>query len=99
MIPAGHALLLGMAQVGLGLLGILLRREGLVVLASSLLALGGVLVLFCAGLAETGSTSQAEGVVVLVLLVALGLVGSAIVYACHRFRRAVVLDEHDELRG
>jgi len=97
VIPASHVLLLGLAQLLIGLLGLVLRRAGLVVLASGLVMLDGVMLLFCAGIARTGSTSQAEGVVVLAVIVAVALVGAAVLYSFHRFRRTVVLDEHDRL--
>lgn len=97
MIPSSHVLLLGLAQLLVGLLGLVLRRAGLVVLTSGLVMLTGVMLMFCAGIAKTGQTSQAEGVVVLVAIVAVALTGAAVLYSFHRFRRTVVLDEHDEL--
>ena len=44
------------------------------------------------------SLVQVEGVVVLALFVAIALAGAAILYAFHRFRKSVLVDEHDRMK-
>jgi NADH-quinone oxidoreductase subunit K len=99
MIPAEHVLLLAILQFTIGLIGLLTRRSGMIVLVSALIMLNGVLIALGAmviGSAETGA--QSAGVLVLAAMVAVALVGSAVLYSIHRFRRAVALDEHDRMR-
>ncbi len=99
MIPASHVLLLAMLQFIIGLTGVLVRRAGMVVLVSALIMLNGVLLAFCAVLAGPfGTGSQTAGMVILAVMVAVALVGAAVLYSFHRFRRAVAVDEHDRLR-
>jgi NADH:ubiquinone oxidoreductase subunit K len=98
VIPADHILLLAVLQFTLGLFGLLLRRAGMIVVVSGLVMWNGVLLAFCAMTERTGSTSQAEGVVVLVLALTVALCGTAVLYAFHRFRRTVGVDEHDRMK-
>lgn len=97
MIPTYHVLLLGMLQFAVGLVGLLLRRPGMVVVVSAVVMLNGVLLILCATASDT-STSQVEGVVILVLAVAVALAGAAILYSFHRFRKTVLVDEHDRMK-
>jgi len=97
MIPSVHVLVLGLLQFTVGLVGLLLRRPGMVVVVSAVVMLNGVLLLLCATAAES-SLSQVEGVVVLALIVAVALIGSAILYSFHRFRKTVLVDEHDRMK-
>lgn len=99
MIPASHVLLVAILQFGIGLVGLLVRRAGMVVLVSALIMLNGVLLALCAVMiGPDGASSQTAGVVILACMVALGLTGAAILFRFHRFRRAVALDEHDRMR-
>ncbi len=98
MIPADHVLLLGLIQFGIGLIGLLLRRAGMIVVVSAGVMFNGILLAFCATTAGSGSTSQAEGVVVLVIIVTVALCGTAVLYAFHRFRKTVAVDEHDRMK-
>ena len=98
MIPADHILLLALIQFTLGLLGVLLRRAGMIVLVSAGVMLNGVLLAFCTTISRTGSTSQADGVAFLIVLLTVALCGSAILYCFHRFRRTVSVDEHDRMK-
>ncbi len=98
MIPTTHILLLALVQVVLGLLGLLLRRAGMVVLVSALVMLNGILMAFST---KTGSElvgEQPAAVVILVILVAVGVGGGAVLYAFHRFRKTVYVDEHDQMK-
>lgn len=99
MIPSSHVLLIALIQFGIGLVGVLVRRAGVVVLVSALIMLNGILLAVCAVLTgPDGASSQTAGVVILACMVALALTGVAILYRFHRFRRAVALDEHDRMR-
>ena len=98
MIPSEHILLLALLQFSLGLLGVLLRRAAMVVLVSLVVMLNGVLLAFCATTAQTGSSTQAEGVAVLALLLTAALSGAAVIYAFFRFRRTVCVDEYDRMK-
>ncbi len=98
MIPASHVLLLALLQFIVGLTGVLVRRAGMVVLVSALVMLNGVLLALCAVLAgPSGTGSQTAGVVILAVVVAVALIGAAVLYGFHRFRRVVAVDEHDRL--
>lgn len=97
MIPASHIMILALLQFTVGLLGLLLRRAGMVVLVSAVIMLNGVLLFFCTPSA-LGHGVQAVGVVVLVVLLAIALTGAAVLYAFHRFRKTVTVDEHDRMK-
>ncbi|MBN2496195.1 MAG: NADH-quinone oxidoreductase subunit K [Deltaproteobacteria bacterium] len=101
MIPTSHVLLLALVLLSIGLVGIFMRRSGMVVLASTTVCFGGVVVAICTlvqgGEAE-GSGLQAAGMVVLALAAGVTLVGASALYSFHRFRRSVSVDEHDRLR-
>ncbi len=98
MIPAEHVLLLALLQFAVGLMGVLLRRAAMVVLVSAVVMLNGVLLAFCATTSFTGSSTQAEGVVVLALVLTAALSGAAVIYAFFRFRRTVCVDEYDRMK-
>jgi NADH:ubiquinone oxidoreductase subunit K len=97
VIPSSHVVLLGLLQFTIGLVGLLLRRSGMVVVVSAVVMLNGVLLVLCAT-AGGSSPSQVEGVVVLALAVAVALAGASILYAFHRFRKTVLVDEHDRMK-
>ena len=97
MIPSVHVVILGLLQFSVGLVGLLLRRPGIVVVVSAVVMLNGVLLVLCATTGES-SLSQVEGVVVLALIVAVALTGSAILYGFHRFRKTVLVDEQDRMK-
>ncbi|RME30318.1 MAG: hypothetical protein D6806_00380 [Deltaproteobacteria bacterium] len=99
MIPQVHLLVLGLLLLGTGLFGVVLRRAGLAVFLSAMVSFNGVLLLVCAGLGQSGASSQAEGIEVLALMVAVGLAGAAVLYGFFRFVRPVVLDEQDRLKN
>ncbi len=98
MIPTTHILLLALLQFTIGLLGLMLRRAGMVVLVSAVIMLNGVLLALSAATARTGSTLQAQGVVVILIMVAVALSGAAVLYGFSRFRRSVSVDEHDRMK-
>ncbi len=99
MIPTGHVLLLALLQFGVGLTGLLIRRAGTVMLVSSLIMLNGVLLALAAMLTGSSATgAETACLVVLALMVGVALATAAVLYAVHRFRRAVALDEHDRMR-
>jgi NADH:ubiquinone oxidoreductase subunit K len=97
MIPVSHIMILALLQFSIGLLGLLLRRAGMVVLVSVVIMLNGVLLFFCAPSAG-GRGSQMVGVELLALIVAVALTGAAVLYAFHRFRKTVSVDEHDRMK-
>ena len=70
MIPASHIMILALLQFTVGLLGLLLRRAGMVVLVSAVVMLNGVLLFFCTP-SVVGQGTQTVGVVVLVVFVIL----------------------------
>ena len=98
MIPAEHVLLLAIMQFIIGLAGVLVRRSAMVVLVSGLIMLNSILLVFASTLVEANTSAQTSGVVILVMILAMGLVGSSILFVFHRFRRAVALDEHDRMK-
>lgn len=99
MIPTGHVLLLALLQFGVGLIGVLTRRAGTTVLVAGLIMLNGVLLALAAMLTEASATgAETACLVVLAMMVGIALVTAAVLYAVHRFRRAVALDEHDRMR-
>jgi NADH-quinone oxidoreductase subunit K len=99
LIPASHVLLLALLLFTIGLVGLLVRRAGMIALVSSLIMLNAVGLALCAVMADPAFTgAQTAGFVLLAIMVALALVGAAVLYAFHRFRRAVTLDEHDRMR-
>jgi NADH:ubiquinone oxidoreductase subunit K len=99
MTPFDHVLLLGLLQFVVGLVGLLLRRSGLVVLVSAMVMLSGILLVFGAqGMPGASGGAQASGVVVLVLMVALLVVGTAVLYSFDRFRRTLNVEDHDRMK-
>ena len=98
MIPSNHVLILGLLQFTLGLMGLLLRRPGMVVVVSAVVMLNGVLLVLCATAGES-SLSQVEGVAILALIIAVALTGAAILYGFHRFRKTVLVDEQDRMKN
>ena len=103
MIPASHILILALLQFTIGLLGLMLRRAGMVVLVSGLIMLNAVLLLVGGASRPDPATGGVQGdpvagVMVLVVIVAVALCGAAVLYAFYRFRRTVSVDEHDRMK-
>ena len=99
MIPASHVLLLSILQFVIGLVGMLVRRSGTVVLVSGLIMINSVILALCAlGPRVLGAGLQGAGMAVLAVLVSVALVGAAVLYSFHRYRRAVAIDEHDRMK-
>jgi NADH:ubiquinone oxidoreductase subunit K len=98
MIPSEHILILAVVQFTIGLIGVLVRRTGSVVVVSALIMFNSNLLAVCAVLAEGHRGFQSTGAVVLSLMVAVALVGAAILFCFHRFRRAVALDDYDRMK-
>lgn len=97
MIPQNHIMILALLQFTVGLLGLLLRRAGMVVLVSAVVMLNGVLLFFCTP-GAAGRGVHAVGVVILVLVLAIALTGASVLYGFHRFRKTVSVDEHDRMK-
>jgi NADH-quinone oxidoreductase subunit K len=99
MIPAEHVLLIAMLQFFLGMLGILLRRDGIIMVVSAAIMLNGVLLAFGAGI--SGLPNQEGGsalMVIIALVIAFLLIGMAVLYSFYRFRRTVLLEEQDRMK-
>jgi NADH-quinone oxidoreductase subunit K len=96
-------LLLSSALFGLGLLGVLVRRDIIAVLASIEVMLGGALVLLV-GLGASIKQSvplSVEGIALVVIVVAAAeaATGLALLVAVARRLRTTKLDELDEVKG
>jgi NADH:ubiquinone oxidoreductase subunit K len=99
MIPAEQVLLIAVLQFVLGLSGILLRRDGMTMVVSTAIMLNGVLLAFGAGLNRSpDQEGTAVVVLILALVIALLVVGLAVLYSFHRFRRVVLLEEQDRMK-
>ena len=97
MIPVDHLVLLSLLQFSVGLAGLLLRRSGVVVLVAGLVMLNGVLLLFGGALAHADQ-GPPSAILLLLAFSALGLGGAAVVYAFHRFRKMVEMDDQGGLK-
>jgi NADH:ubiquinone oxidoreductase subunit K len=99
VIPVSHVLLLALMHFIVGLIGLLTRRSGMVVLVSATIMLGGVLLALNTGSDDAAFEDlQSAGVVVLAVMAGLALTGGFVLYAFHGFRRSVALDEHEGLK-
>ena len=100
MIPLEYSLTLSAALFTLGVLGVLIRRNVIVLLMCVELMLNGVNVSFVA-LAD--HLDSAEGLLyvffVMTVAAAEAAVGLAIVVALHRSRKTLYADEIDLLKG
>jgi len=101
---------LSSALFGMGLFGVLARRDTVAILASVEVMLGGPLLLLVglAGAARSGSPSVAagqavhmEGIVLLLLVIAAAeaAVGLALLVAVARTTRSTALEELREVKG
>lgn len=91
------------AFFGIGLCGVLIRRDIVAVLASVEIMLGGALLLFV-GLASTLGTAQpvrAHGIALMVLVVfaAEAAIGLALLFAVTRQMHTTRIDELSEVKG
>jgi NADH:ubiquinone oxidoreductase subunit K len=98
VIPLELVLLLALLQFGLGLLGLLAQRSGMVMVVAGVVMLNGILLVIAAASQERAAAATGLGVGVVALMLAIGLIGSAVLYAFHRFSRPVSVDEHDQLK-
>jgi NADH-quinone oxidoreductase subunit K len=108
-VPTEHLLVLAALLFALGVLGFLVRRNVIIVLASIELMLNAANLSFLAasrhwsqpGLAGGGEPSQGPIFALFVILVAAAeaAVGLALVIALYRLKRTVALDAAAELKG
>jgi NADH-quinone oxidoreductase subunit K len=105
-VPTEHVLALAAVLFGLGVLGFLVRRNVIVVLASIELMLNAANLSFLAASrhwAGTGGGEPMQGPVfalfVILVAAAEAAVGLALVIALYRLRQTVALDAASELRG
>lgn len=99
MVPLGHVLGLGALLFTLGLVGVLLRRNLLIVLMSIELMLTAVnITLIGAARARGDIAGQGLAFFVIALAAAEAAVGLAIVVAVFRSRRSVYVDEVSLMR-
>ena len=100
MTPVGTALALSAALFVIGAVGILVRRNLLVVLMSLELMLNGANLAFAAFARMRGDSAGHLGVLVgLAVAAAEAAVGLAIILACARHRGTVDADQFTQLRG
>ena len=93
MIPTQEVLILGAALFGIGLVGVILRRNVLIALMSIELMLNGVnLTMIGAARARQDVLGQGFSFMVIALAAAEAAVGLAIVVAVFRSRRTVNID-------
>lgn len=99
MIPTEHVLLVAFIQFVIGLLGILLKREGIAMVVSAAIMLNGVLLAFGAGVYGLPNQENGSGVVaILTLVIAVIVSGLSVLYSFYHFRRPVVLEEQDRMK-
>lgn len=99
-------LIVALAVFGIGLYGVLVRRDLVGVLASIEVMIGGALLLFVVGgawsaapVAGDGGRVEASALLVLVLAAAEAAVGLALVVAVARAAKTTRVDEITEVRG
>lgn len=109
-VPSEHLLILGSILFGLGVLGFLVRRNMIIVLASvelmlnaaNLSLLAGSRMHVQSGLAS-GATEYLHGPIfalfVILVAAAEAAVGLALVIALYRLKQTVALDAFGELKG
>jgi NADH-quinone oxidoreductase subunit K len=97
-------ILVACALFGIGLLGVLVRRDIIALLASVEVMLGGALVLLVglgASVKQAGAPVSVEGVALVVIVVAAAeaAVGLALLAAVARRRGTTRIDDLDEVKG
>lgn len=99
MVPAHHVLILAAVLFGLGLVGVVVRRNLLIILMSIELMLNAVN-LTIVGFARARGDIEGQGLALFVIALAAAeaAVGLAIVVALFRTRRGVNVDEANLLR-
>ncbi len=104
-VPSEHLLILAAILFGLGVLGFLVRRNVIIVLASIELMLNAANLSFVAGsrmyTTEAGSSLDGPIFAIFVVLVAAceAAVGLALVIALYRLKQTVALDAACDLKG
>lgn len=104
-VPDEHLLVLAAVLFAIGVVGFLLRRNAIIVLASIELMLNAANLSFVAGsrMHSTSAVPNLEGPVfaIFVILVAAAeaAVGLALVIALYRLKQSVQLDALNELKG
>lgn len=104
-VPSEHLLVLAALLFGIGVLGFLLRRNAIIVLASIELMLNAANLSFLAGsrMHSRAGALDLDGPVfalfVILVAAAEAAVGLALVIAVYRLRQSVELDAQSELKG
>jgi len=99
MVPVTHYLALGAILFALGIAGVLVKRNAIIVFMSIELMLNAANLTFLAFARQTGSPSgHAIAFFVIAVAAAEAAVGLAIVIAVYRSRGTVAVDEVDGLR-
>ena len=104
-VPTEHLLVLASLLFSIGVLGFLIRRNAIIVLASVELILNAANLAFVAGSRHhsTATSLSLEGPIfalfVILVAAAEAAVGLALVIAIYRLRRSVALDGLRELSG
>ena len=104
-VPTEHLLALSAALFSLGVLGFLLRRNAIIVLASVELMLNAANLAFVAGSRAWSSPGSPDldgpifAIFVILVAAAEAAVGLALVIAVYRLHRSVDLERLDELSG
>ena len=99
MVPIGHYIFLSVAMLAIGIVGIVTRRNVIIILMSVELILNAVninLVAFSAQLQET--TGQVFAIFVIAVAAAEAAVGLGIILAFYRNKETVNIDEMNLLR-
>ncbi len=104
-VPNEHLLVLAALLFGIGVLGFLLRRNAIIVLASIELMLNAANLSFLAGSRMHSRTGALDldgpifALFVILVAAAEAAVGLALVIAVYRLRQSVELDTRSELKG
>jgi len=104
-VPSEHLLVLAALLFGIGVLGFLLRRNAIIVLASIELMLNAANLSFLAGsrMHSRPGALDLDGPIfalfVILVAAAEAAVGLALVIAVYRLRQSVELDAQSELKG
>lgn len=104
-VPTEHLLVLAACLFALGVLGFLLRRNTIIVLASIELMLNAANLSFLAGSRAWSSPGAPDldgpifAMFVILIAAAEAAVGLALIIAVYRLKRSVSLDSMNELRG
>lgn len=104
-VPTAHLLVLAALLFGIGVLGFLLRRNVIIVLASIELMLNAANLSFLAGSRQWSSAEAASmhgpvfALFVILVAAAEAAVGLALIIALFRLKQSVALDATGELKG